>query len=75
MTQNGDRNMTLKEANDKVPHFQAEGGEKSVVCDYLYRSFRKRFCYYLACFLFDTGKIPKENWSVLEKNNKNQCAT
>lgn len=38
MTQNGDRNMTLKEANDKkVPHFQAEGGEKSVVWDYLYR--------------------------------------
>lgn len=59
MPQNGDRRMASKEANEKIPHFQAEGGEKPMVCDYLYSSFRKIFCYYLACFLFDTGKVPK----------------
>lgn len=39
MPQNGDRNMISKEDNEKVPHFQAEGAEKSVACDYLYSSY------------------------------------
>lgn len=61
MPQNGDRNMTSKEASEKIPHFQAEGGKKPMVCNYFYSSFKKIFCYYLTCFLFDTDKTPKEN--------------
>lgn len=43
MPQSGDRNMTSKEANEKIAHFQAEGGEKPMIYDYLYSSFRKIF--------------------------------
>lgn len=31
MPQNCDRNMTSKEANEKVPHFQVEGGGKYMI--------------------------------------------